>query len=238
MLWTKSKEKEGWSFFVNFPKPSGTKTYKNSSSLSPVVPILMSSNCAKGAVCRLQDVPIEEATSDIQKYLKSQLPKLSDNAGLAEVGRRAGGLFINAATAVNYVPPGPSMTRKEETTLLDKFLSWTRHFVPSKNAAALIDELYRQIMFEAFSHLEEEDLRNRLQMLYTCLCTAERTSPQTIARLTPDGDEETAELVLSECHAVLYVKVNQVFWCHGSFPNFIFSESRSNFSLSSQQFKY
>lgn len=191
-----------------------------------------------GAVCRLQDVLIEEARSDIEKYLKFQLPKLSDSADLAEVGRRAGGLFIYAATAVKYLSPRPSMTKKEQTTLLGRFLSGTRRFNSSKNTASLIDELYRQIMFEAFCDLEDEVLRDRLHILYTCLCTIERTSPQTIARLTPDGDEETAEQVLSELHAVLYVKDNQVFWYHASFLDFIFTAPRSNFNLNGDEFAF
>lgn len=186
---------------------------------------------SSGAVCRLQDVPIGEATSDIEKYLKAQLPKLADSADLAELGRRVGGLFIYAATAVKYLTPRRSMTKTEQMTLLKKFLSEAPNSNSSKNAGSLIDDLYRQIMCEAFSQLEQEVLRSRLNVLYTCLCTVDRTSPQTIASLIPNGEEETAEVVLSDLHAVLYVKDNQVFWYHASFPDFIFTESRSNFSI-------
>jgi len=53
---------------------------------------------ATDAVCRLQDVPIEEAKSDIKTYLNIKLPKLVSSAKLAEVVEQAGGLFIYAAT--------------------------------------------------------------------------------------------------------------------------------------------
>ena len=52
------------------------------------------------AVCRLQDVPIDEAKSDIKTYLKTRLPELAGSPEFAELGQRAGGLFIYAATAV------------------------------------------------------------------------------------------------------------------------------------------
>ena len=48
---------------------------------------------ASEAVCRLQDVPIEEAKLDIETYLKTQLPELTSSPEFAELGQRAGGLF-------------------------------------------------------------------------------------------------------------------------------------------------
>lgn len=190
------------------------------------------------AVCRLQDVPIEEAKSDIEKYLRAQLPKLANSAELAELVDRASGLFIYAATAVKYLKSPCGLTSKEQKKSLSKFLSGTHNSVSSKHATSLIDEIYRQIMCEAFSDLGEDDMMGRLRLLYTCLCTVERTSPQTIARLVPDGDADAVEAILLKLHAVLYVQDNQVFWYHSSFPDFIFTESRSNFSLDGSRFTF
>ena len=50
------------------------------------------------AVCHLQDVPIEETKSDIETYLKTQLPRLAGSPEFAELEQRTGGLFICAAT--------------------------------------------------------------------------------------------------------------------------------------------
>ena len=62
------------------------------------------------AVCRLQDMPIEEAKSDIETYLTTQLPKLAGSPEFAELGQRAGGLFIYAATVVKYLTLLDSIT--------------------------------------------------------------------------------------------------------------------------------
>ena len=65
------------------------------------------------AVCRLQDVPIEEARSDIRIYLKDKLKKLDGTPELTELARRADGLFIYAATVVKYLIPRRSITVRE-----------------------------------------------------------------------------------------------------------------------------
>ena len=75
------------------------------------------------AICRLQDVPIEEAKLDIETYLKIQLPELAGSPDFVELGRRADGLFIYAATAVKYLTPFDSITVRERTEMLNDFLS-------------------------------------------------------------------------------------------------------------------
>ena len=65
---------------------------------------------ASEVVCRLQEVPIEEAKADIETYLKTQLPELAGSPELTELGQRAGGLFIYTATAVKYLTPVDSIT--------------------------------------------------------------------------------------------------------------------------------
>ncbi|KIJ94292.1 hypothetical protein K443DRAFT_12247, partial [Laccaria amethystina LaAM-08-1] len=62
------------------------------------------------AICRLQDVPVEEARLDIRIYLKDKLKNLEGSPELAELERRADGLFIYAATAVKYLFPRRSIT--------------------------------------------------------------------------------------------------------------------------------
>jgi len=191
-----------------------------------------------GAVCRLQDVPIEEAKSDIETYLKTQLPGLASSPMFAELGRRAGGLFIYAATAVKYLTPLDSITVGEQTEMLNDFLSKLHEPASSSDATSLIDELYRQIMCDAFSKLSGKVLARRLHILYTFLCTAERTSASVVAALVPDGDDETARAVLRDLHAVLYTQDNRVFWYHASFPDFIFTQARSNFRIDRRDFTF
>jgi hypothetical protein len=185
---------------------------------------------ASEAVCRLQDVPIEEAKSDIEKYLKTQLPKLACSPKFAELGQRVGGLFIYASTVVKYLTPHASITVNEQTKMLNNFLSKSYEPASSSDATSLVDELYRQIMCDAFSKFKGEFLERRLETLYTFLCTAERTSASIVAALVLDGDDEAARAVLHELHAVLYTTPDDlVFWYHASFPDFIFNQARSNF---------
>jgi NACHT domain len=194
---------------------------------------------ASEAICRLQDVPIEEATSDIETYLKTQLPKLATSPKFAELGRRAGGLFIYAATAVKYLNPLDSITVREQTEMLNDFLSKLYEPASSSDATSLVDELYRQIMIDAFSNLRGELLARRLRILYTFLCTAERTSASIVASLVLNGDDdESARAVLRDLHAVLYTQDDRVFWYHASFPDFIFTRARSNFRIDKKDFNF
>ena len=190
------------------------------------------------SVCRLQDVPIEEAKSDIETYLKTQLSELVDSPEFAELVQRAGGLFIYASTAVKYLTPLDSITVGEQIEMLNEFLSKSYEPASSSDATSLIDELYRQIMCDAFSKLSGKVLARRLRTLYTFLCTAERTSASVVAALVLDGDDEAARAVLRDLHAVLYAQDDQVFWYHASFPDFIFTPARSNFRIDKTDFTF
>ena len=146
--------------------------------------------------------------------------------------QRAGGLFIYAATVVKYLTPVDSITVGEQTEMLKDFLS--KSYKPSSSsddATLLIDELYRQIMCDAFSKLSGKVLSRRLRTLYTFLCTAERTSASIVAALVLDGDDDAARAVLRDLHAVLYTQDDRVFWYHASFPDFIFTKGRSDFCI-------
>ena len=193
---------------------------------------------ASEAICRLQDVPMEEAKSDIKTYLKTELPELASRPEFVELERRAGGLFIYAATAVKYLTPDGSITVGEQTDMLKEFLSKSYEPASSSDATFLIDELYRQIMCNAFSKFSGKFLARRLCTLYTFLCTAERTSISVVAALVLDGDEDTARAVLRNLHAVLYTQDDQVFWYHSSFPDFIFTQARSNFRIDKKDFTF
>jgi len=181
------------------------------------------------AVCWLQDVPIEEAELDIRTYLNAKLPKLAGGSELAELVLQADGLFIYAATAVKYLTPHRSITAREQTEMLQHLVSKSHKPASANGATMLIDALYRQIMVDAFSKFDDEFLARRLRILYTFLCTAERTSTSIAAALVAEGDDNVAMAVVEELHAVLYTQGDRVFWYHASFPDFIFDPARSNF---------
>ena len=221
---------------INEYKLRGLKFLVTSRS-DPKVAALCESFAFK-AVCRLQDVPIEEAKSDVESYLKTQLPKLASSPELAELGQRAGGLFIYAATAVKYLTPFDAITVGEQTMMLNDFLSRSYEPASSSDATSLVDELYGQIMYDAFSKLSGNVLVRRLRTLYTFLCTAERTSTSVVAALVLDGNDDDARAVLHNLHAVLYTQDDRVFWYHSSFPDFIFTEARSNFRIDKRDFTF
>ena len=178
------------------------------------------------AVCWLQHAPIEDAQLDIRTYLTIKLPKLASSPELAKLVRQAGGLFIYAATAVKYLTPHRSITVLEQTKMLKNLLSKSYKTASANDATFLIDTLYRQIMFDAFSKFKDEFLTCRLQILYTFLCTAERTSASIVGTLVAEGDDDVARAVAEDLHAVLYTQGDRVFWYHASFPDFIFDPAR------------
>ncbi|KAF8694677.1 hypothetical protein AX14_001956 [Amanita brunnescens Koide BX004] len=196
----------------------------------------LASLCAtfsSNAVCRLYEVPTDTVKADIVTYLKHKLPNLRDEPELTKLAQEADGLFIYAATVVRYITLRPKMAKGEQIDLMRKLFGSTGAM--SSTTASLVDELYRQILREAFSNLEDKPFRTRLRILHTFLCTEDRVSPSIAAALSSDtGTEEQASIVVEELHAVLYVKEGCVFWYHASFQDFIFTETRSKFNISGE----
>ena len=183
-------------------------------------------------VCRLHKVAEEDVAADILRYLNAELPLL-DKGERAELARRAGGLFIYAATAVRYMTPQDGLTREEQLNLMGNLLndSWDASEGPEEPLQ--VDILYRQILLEAFGKLKNELRLARLRILYTLLCTEERVSTSVAAGLLSDSSDMAgrANQVVSDLHAVLYIDDGKVFWYHASFPDFIFTQARSRFTF-------
>jgi hypothetical protein len=192
-------------------------------------------------VCRLHKVAEEDVSADILRYLDAELPLL-DKSERVELAQQAGGLFIYAATAVRYMTPQDGLTREEQLTLMESMLGdshGSKPWDPSEGSEdpLQIDILYRQILFEAFGKLKKELQLTRLRILYTFLCAEERVSVSVAAGLVSDSSDmvERAKQVVSDLHAVLYINGGKVFWYHASFPDFIFTQARSRFSMTIPQ---
>ena len=184
------------------------------------------------AVYRLHEVPTDIVKADIVAYLKHKLPNLRDEPQLTDLAEKADGLFIYAATIIRYITPRPRMAKLEQIDLMSKLFSST--WVMSSATGSLVDELYQQILRDAFSNLENEQFHRRLSILHTFLCTEERVSPSVAAGFIFDtGMEELASIIVDELHAVLYANdEGRVLWYHASFPDFIFTQTRSKFTIS------
>jgi len=178
-------------------------------------------------VCRLHEVPTDTVKADIRTYLREKLPALRGDQ-LDELSRKADGLFIYAATAVRYIRPRHRMTTDEQRRMLAQL---TDHMSSSADRPLLIDTLYQQILWGAFCKLDDALVRDRLKILHTLLCTEERVSTSVAGTLSDVADAQMATVVVEELHAVLYSKDNQVLWYHASFPDFMFAQERSRFSV-------
>ena len=183
------------------------------------------------AVYRLQDVPTKCVEADITKYLQSELPKFADKPELKTMEKLAGDLFIVAATIVRYLTPrGRDVSESDQRGLLSRLHDGQSFSPRGARQPLLLDNLYQQVMRNAFSNLDDNLINSRLRILHTFLCTFERTPTSLTAALLSESDE-TVNIVLDELHAVLYCKNGQVLWYHASFPDFIFSQTRSTFDL-------
>ncbi|PPQ93171.1 hypothetical protein CVT25_002629, partial [Psilocybe cyanescens] len=180
---------------------------------------------------RLEEVPPEEAQYDIRTYLTAELPHFAGREEIEDLVVLTAGLFIYAATVVKYlVTRGRSEQQTFLTTLLASSNSFNLQPLSNGMPFTLLDTLYSQILNEAFRDFipEENGWKNRRSILYTFLCTAERTSTSVVANLLFTSDyTDVAEKLLSDLHAVLYREDGRVLAYHKSFSDFIFAEARS-----------
>ena len=109
--------------------------------------------------------------------------------------------------------------------------SWDLSEIPEEPLQ--VDVLYRQILFEAFGKLKNELRLARLRILYTLLCTEEHVFTSVAAGLLSNSSDIVgrANQVVSDLHAVLYINDGKVFWYHASFPDFIFTQAHSRFTM-------
>ncbi|RXW12216.1 hypothetical protein EST38_g13638, partial [Candolleomyces aberdarensis] len=184
---------------------------------------------------RLQDVEKEEVEADIETYLANSLPHFVGREEMKGLLTFAAGLFICAATLVRYLT---RHARTEQRKFLQKYISDSTTQQTSSGATHLLDNLYLQILSNAFGHFEGDPFSDRLRILHTFLCTPERTSAFTVARLliSEDFDDtdtsfssaDIADNVLSCLYAVLYTDDHQnVLLYHKSFSDFLFDQDRS-----------
>jgi hypothetical protein len=169
-----------------------------------------------------------DAVGDVYTFLQAKLPALVDTAELRQLSRRSAGLFVYAATAVRYITPR-RMAKTEQLRSLNRLLA--PDWPAEPHNSFLIDQLYKQILWSAFSGLEEEEFSVRLRILHAILAIPSPLQVRTIARLDPLFTQELVELVVEELNAVLFVKTDErIFWYHTSFLDFIFDSRRSKFT--------
>jgi NACHT domain len=189
---------------------------------------------------RLEEVPVEQTSADIDTYLRQNLNKCATDEQIRQLVKDASGLFIYAATVVGSMK-GCSL--KEQKGLLKKIvaLSFSTTHRPNRLATQMLDKLYLHVLENRLVDPRHRDLpdvvEQSLKILHTILCTFERTSVSLVEELldaAEEGNESEFETftvdpdaVVSRLHAVLCVKDGRVTWFHKSFPDFMFDEKRS-----------
>jgi hypothetical protein len=175
-------------------------------------------------VYRLGQVPIEEAQADITVYLNANLGYSIGRSEMEKIATQAAGLFIYAATVVKYVEGYASVEHEERLSTL--FVSDLEN--PEET---LLDGLYHQVLLDAQRRFKS---RHYLDILYTFLCSAERTSTSIVAELllppktnSTLSNTEIADGVLKSLHAVLYTENDKVLSYHKSFTDFMFDQNRA-----------
>jgi hypothetical protein len=150
---------------------------------------------------------------------------------------QAAGLFIYAATVVKLLAGRQPLDQKNFLKRLFNTSDPATSQLPLQDQEALLNQLYHQILDDAFGRLREDECTYRLLLLYTFLCAREPLSISTATSLlfTEDPEEidpefsytKIAKEVLDRLHSVLYVRVDKVLSYHKSFPDFIFDFARS-----------
>ena len=203
MRWMRSMTREGWPFLKSYLIQSMLLPCEASSFWSLVDQILISPVSAffrSKTVCRLYDVPRATIQGDIMTYLKAELPALKDHEQLMKLADKADGLFIYAATAVGYITPHSNMTKDEQLQLIGELLDDVSLMFESADTPSLVDILYKQILWTAFSKLNNNLFRTCLNILHTILCAQRRVSTSVVARLHA-GSDDMRDVVVEDLHA-------------------------------------
>jgi hypothetical protein len=188
-------------------------------------------------VRRLEEVSLEERTANIKVYLSTHLAQCATTQQIQQLASNAGGLFIHAATVVNYLE---GRDVEEQKTLVHRILSSSSSTSrPLRGVTAPLDSLYLQILESSLVDPRERNdpwmFQDCLAILHTFICTIEPASTSVaVDILNASASDSDALLdtgiangVLHRLHAVLYSEGGKVMSYHKSFADFLFEAGRS-----------
>ncbi|CAE6479997.1 unnamed protein product [Rhizoctonia solani] len=179
------------------------------------------------SILYLHEIEQSLVQADISLYLKEELLSISPaDADIEKLARRAGKLFIYAATAVRYIlPHGKSVNSKERLAIILAVNS------KSKERMSSIDTLYSVILTGAMEddQLEDEEKHQIRLALWTTVCACEPVLISTLAAISGLGSRGKTLTSLESLRSVLHVSEHSelVTTLHASFPDYILNQERS-----------
>jgi len=189
---------------------------------------MLAPGCSR-SVLHLHDIEEWIVEGDIKKYLTEALGVMSPPPSPKDIewlAKRAGKLFIYAATTVRYIYPGGRVVNSNDRlrTVLGMDSGSTKQHKD-------LNKLYTSILSAAVDpeHLEEQEMNDILLTLRTVVCAKEPMTVETLASLL-NLTEERVRLSLEPLRSILHVQDNThglVSPFHASFPDYLFDKLRS-----------
>ena len=185
-------------------------------------------------VFHLHDIEQSFVEEDIKRYLTNVLgsmPQPPSSNEIERLAKRAGKLFIYAATAARYINPDDipaANSRARLLTVLGMPPAPSRTSASTKQYKGL-DALYTSILSAAFNdELEAEETTCMELVLRTVICTKEPMTAETMASLLGLTKGEV-EIALEPLWSVLHVPEagGLVAALHASFPDYLLDSRRS-----------
>ncbi|CAE6454259.1 unnamed protein product [Rhizoctonia solani] len=178
---------------------------------------------------RLHEIEQSLVERDIAKYLTVAFAALSPPPPPDQIdflAKRAGKLFICAATVVHFVMSDTACG--DPNMRLNSILSIPQEDRESYIKYKELDRLYTKILSIAFSELIQPEKENREAVLWTPICAEEPVTIDTLASLA-DRTQQQVISALQPLQSVLYISEDgsHVSPLHSSFLEFMLDRARS-----------
>ncbi|KAL5632099.1 hypothetical protein ACGC1H_000202 [Rhizoctonia solani] len=176
----------------------------------------------------LHELDKGEVQADIEKYLREGLTQMGPSEGqIAALLKRAGILFIYAATAVRYI--GYDSFQSDPHDRLRTILAASESQENGENEE--LDQLYITVLDAALGNrpLRKIERDGMQQVLHTVVCARDPLTVSGLSELLQIHNTERVRAVLRPLWSVLHVvgANERVTTLHASFPDFMFNPARS-----------
>ncbi|KEP46756.1 vegetative incompatibility protein HET-E-1 [Rhizoctonia solani 123E] len=177
----------------------------------------------------LHELDEKMVKADIETYLRAELARMSiplTTEQLEDLVKRAGVLFIYAATVLRYITGGDPLER------LDTVLQASNTGQEASKKTKEIDGLYEAVLASALGnpHLECSERQRMELVLHTVVCAQEPLSVEALAGLLRLNTSKVVA-ALKPLWSVLHVSgrhdSDRVNILHASFPEYILDPTRS-----------